>query len=219
MTGKRVAALFRRHLRAHLPGMEQRGSLVYERPLGGILRGCHFESSAFEPERFAVHAFVQPLYQPATSVVLHWGDRLGMRVNRWFDLAAEGENAVGAELLDLIRIQALPFFAKFHTPADFARHAPAMGWSADDPYLAEAMAYSLALCGNHGEAGAWLARLPALLPAADLLPYQREMIRRNARFAARLQDRPEDALADLRTWRRETLRAIGLKDDQVPEVP
>jgi len=213
MTGKGVAALFRRHLRAHLPGMEQRGSLVYERPLGGILRGCHFESSAYEPDRFVVHAFVQPLYQPATSVVLTWGSRLGMRAERWFDLSAEAEDAVGAGLLDLIRTQALPFFARFRTPAGFARHAPAMGWSAADPYFAEAMAYSLALCGGYDDAGAWLARLPALLPAADLPPWQREMIRRNERFGARLRDRPEDALADLRTWRHETLRAIRLTDD------
>lgn len=214
MTGTQVAALYKRYLQAHLRGMEQRGLLIYQRPIGDVLRACYFESSAFSKDRFAVTAFIQPLYQPASSLVLGWGDRLGLRNERWFNVSVESEEDVGRELLHLIQEQALPLFARFRDPADFVRNAPYMGWHTEGEYFLEAMGYSHAVCGMYDEGRAYLRRLISTLQESDdLRPYEHEMIRRNQQFDGKLRDRPEEAIADLRSWRQETLRAIRLNDD------
>lgn len=217
MTGKRLAPLFKRYLRAGLPGMEQRGSLVYRRPIGDLLCGCHFESSGFGRDRFVLHAFVQPLYVPAQSVVLSFGRRLGERGERWFDLGEAPQAEVMGEVLRLMEAQAVPLWARFREPADFARHGAALASNRGDPHLLEAVAYSYALAGDHGRARAEIGVLLAVLQGSgELQPWEREMIRRNQQLDARLRDRPDDAVADLRGWRAETLRAIGLRDDAVP---
>lgn len=218
MTGKRLAALFGRYLKAHLPGMEQRGSLIYRRPVADLLCGCHVESSGFSGDRFVLHAFVQPLYVPAQSVVLSFGRRLGGRGERWFNLSDEAEAQAMAEVLRLIRSDVLPLCARFREPADFARYGGELVSNRRDPHFVEAVAYSYALAGEYAQARDHLMRLLIHLQnRGDLLPYEREMIRRNQQLDARLRERPDEALADLRTWRDQTLQAIGLRDDPVRE--
>jgi hypothetical protein len=217
MTGKRLASLFKRYLRAGLPQMEQRGSLVYRRPIGDLLCGCHFESSGFGRDRFVLHAFVQPLYVPAQTVVLSFGRRLGERGERWFDLGEQPEAEVMGEVLRLIQMEVVQLCARFRGPFDFADHGAELASNPRDPYFLEAVAYSHALAGGYDRASAEIARLLAGLQSKDeLLPWEREMIRRNQQLDARLRDCPEGAVADLRGWRDETLRAIGLRDDPVP---
>lgn len=213
MTGKQLRALYRRHLRDGLPGTEVRGSVVYLRPVGDLLRGCHFESSGFSGDRFVVHAFVQPLYVPFPAIDLTYGRRLGRRGERWFDLAEEPEERAMAEVLRLIQEQALPLWEQFGTPARFARNGAELVSDARSPGFVEAVAYSYALAGDPAQARAHLARaLAAMQSRKDLLPHEREMVRRNQQLDVRLRDQPEEAVADLCRWRAETLRAIGIKD-------
>lgn len=217
MTGKRLATLFKRYLRGRLPGMEQRGSLVYRRPIGDLLCGCHFESSGFGRDRFVLHAFVQPLYVPAQSIVLSFGRRLGKGGERWFDLGEEPEAAVMAGVLRLMEREVVPLCARFREAADFARHGAELAANRRDPHLLEAVAYSHALAGDHARAREGIARLLADMQGGGApQPWQQEMIRRNQQLEARLRDGPEEAAADLRRWRDETLRAIGLRDEALP---
>lgn len=214
MTGKQLAGLYRRHLRDRLPGTAVRRSVVYLRPVGDLLRGCHFESSGFSSDRFVVHAFVQPLYVPFPAIDLTYGRRLGRRGERWFHLAEEPEERAMADVLRLIQEQALPLIKQFRTPAQFARFGAELVSATRSTGFVEAVAYSYALAGDPGQARAHLARvLAALTSRKDLLPHERETLRRNQQMEVRLRDDPEEAVADLRRWRAETLRAAGIKDD------
>ncbi|HYR11155.1 MAG TPA: hypothetical protein VEQ60_25465 [Longimicrobium sp.] len=217
MTVKQLAALYGRYLRDALPGTAVRRSLVYLHPVGDLLRGCHFESSGPGGTRFVVHAFVQPLYVPFPSVDLTCGTRLGPGRERWFDLASEPEERVMAEVLRLIRTQAMPLFQRFAEPAHFARHGEELVSNTKAPDFVQAVAYSHLLAGEYVRAAAQLAGMLASLQARpDLRPFEREMLRRNQQLEATLRDRPADAVADLRQWRRETLRGIGLEDEYGP---
>lgn len=212
MTGKQLAALYRRYLRAALPGSAIRGSLLYMTPVGDLLRGCHFETG-FRAERFVVHAFVQPLYVPVPALDLTYGRRLGGRGEQWFDLSEQPEEQAMGEVLRLIQAQALPLFSRFREPADFARHGAELVSNPAGPAFLEAVAYSYVIAGAPDEARPRLAALlTALQGQRDPLPYEREMLRRNQQLVVKLRDRPEQAVADLRVWRGETLRAIGIRD-------
>ena len=213
MKQKEFAALYRRYLRDALPGTAMRGTVLHLPPVGDLLTGCHFETSGFAKTDFVLHAFVDPLYVPFPALKLTYGYRLGWRQERWFRLSEESEEEAMGEALRLIQAQALPLFERFRTAADFARHAKELISDRENPNYVEAVAYSHVLAGDYEQGRAGVARVLELKRAEDdLLPFEREMVRRNEQFLLKLRDRPEEAVADLHGWRRETLRAIGFKD-------
>jgi hypothetical protein len=117
------------------------------------------------------------------------------------------------EALRLIQAEALPLFTRFRTAADFARHATELHSHPKDPTFIEVVAYSHVACGRLREReGRGGPRVGTEASRGRLAPYEQELVRRNEQFLLKLRDRPEEAVADLHGWRRETLRAIGFKD-------
>lgn len=213
MKRKEFGALYRRYLKDALPGTAMRGTVLHVVPVGDLLTGCHFETSGFARTDFVLHAFVDPLYVPFDALNLTYGRRLGWRQERWFHLSEESEDEAMREALRLIKAQALPMFERFRTAADFARHGAELVSNRESSTFIEAVAYSHVLAGDYEKGRAGVVRVLELMRADDdLLPYEQEMVRRNQQFLLKLRDRPEEAVADLHGWRRETLRAIGFKD-------
>ena len=177
-----------------------------------MLLGCHVEDSGFSNGAFTVHAFVQPLYVPAETVVLSFGRRLGLGQERWWDLDSQPEADAAADALELIRLQALPLFERLSTPADFARRAAELG-PAENEHRLEATAYSQILAGDHPAADGLLARLVTKVRRSmSDIPWAVEMAARAQSLRGDLQTDPAAAVTRLQAWRADTLRRLRLPD-------
>ena len=195
--GKRKIA---RVIRAIVPGLYEKGSVLAAIPRGDVLRGFCLESS-YDPERVYISTFVQPLFIPVSGVVLSLGDRVGGGCYNWHIDEAD-------DLAEAAR-QAAPFFqtvgtaralCEWHYLDDF-RHG----------YGLHARAYSLILCGRVHE-GAEALRGAIEETKNDDRQWARDDIARNEALAALAESDPLAAAARLRSWAAATAEALKVND-------
>src|SRR5262245_24785188 len=105
-------------LEQKFPDYRLKNRLVVRVPLGNILCGVLFESSAFSKGAFCVDIFVQPLYVPSEHLVLTFG----MRVPGQWEYDASVVDELAPRVLRAVRDQALPFHQTHSTPDLFYRH-------------------------------------------------------------------------------------------------
>lgn len=91
------------------PEYRLKNNLLVRAPIGCILCGILFESSAFSKESFYINAFVQPLYIPAEHLVL----TCGMRVPGQWEYDQVELNALAQRASQALREVALPFHQEF----------------------------------------------------------------------------------------------------------
>jgi hypothetical protein len=77
MKGREFEKVARNEFLLYLPGYVARGSLIYEEPVGDIMKGIDADTSSFTADRLFVTAFVMPLYVPGENIVLSISRRLG----------------------------------------------------------------------------------------------------------------------------------------------
>ncbi|MHB0935895.1 MAG: hypothetical protein ACYDCO_20325 [Armatimonadota bacterium] len=70
-------SLIRKYLLPELPEHANTGSLIWKEPIEHLLRGYHFDSSAWDQSTFRITVFVQPLYVPYDSIVYLFSQELG----------------------------------------------------------------------------------------------------------------------------------------------
>ena len=214
MKSREMERLSIKYLLPHLPEYRAKGSLLYAEPVEHLLRGFVFESSEFDPTAFFVNVFVQPLYVPAESYVLDFGDRLGGGAKRWRPTAGQ-EGKVMGDVLGEIRRKGLPFLDQIRTPADLALVASTKAQKApNNPRILEVEAYSLVLAGRYRDARTVLERIEQLardLLRANLRAVWLEEVGTRARLLRETLARsPDEAIALLDQWRLETLTRLGL---------
>ncbi|WP_428261512.1 hypothetical protein [Haliangium sp.] len=191
-----------RAIRSAVPGLYEKRGLLAATPRGRILRGIALEGSAADPDGVYLWMFVQPLYVPATTVVLTIGGRLGGGFKTWHADEAEAAAAVAQE-------KGVPFFGPIISPAKFA------DWEYLDGkrngYIREAKAYSLIAAGRLVEGIRALRELAESLAGKDT-PWVVEIKERAEQLAALAESNPPGAHELLAQWEAETVAELRIQD-------
>jgi hypothetical protein len=214
MRGREVERLCRNHILPELSGFAVSSSLLYRDPVEDLLCAFCFESSAYDRESFFFWVFVQPLYVRKDHVVFTFGNRLGLN----WELAKGKERDVASKLLATIREEGLPWLESVRTPAKFAKNVFDLDtmYRPDKAPVLQAVAYSQALTGQYEMASKTLNRLFTNYegPAPDAPAWAHELFSEIASFRDTLLSSPETAQAQLKKWREQTLKALGLDRKQ-----
>jgi hypothetical protein len=120
--------------------------MLLQEPLTHILRGFYFEDSEFNPRSSYVSILVLPLYVPESHVHFQFGKRLYRKVG--FLKAPPYNDRVCHSLLEAITSQGIPYLSKLATPGLIVRNLRHVTGLYGDPYVREAIAYSLARIGK-----------------------------------------------------------------------
>jgi hypothetical protein len=202
-----------------LPGFEGAKGLLFEKPIGDLLRGFTFQGSSYDRTSFHLVAFVQPLYIPADEEMPTFSERSPRLAST---------NALD-DIRSFIDGPGRKFLEGLRTPGDFADwlereeagHKP-------DPFALEALAYSGLLADRVDDAERWLE---AAATSADA--YMRDdvdeglyakdeehplqaVLQRTAQVRDALDSGAEEAIALLERWREETARNLGLSKHLAP---
>jgi hypothetical protein len=205
MKNKDFNALAKRIL-PDLPGFVIKSPMVFASPVSHALRGLYFEGSDFDKESFCVWAFFVPLYVPTRHVSFTFGKRLAELGGgtRWKASATNLTTELGAA----VKREALPFLSGINSPRAIARAAMSVE-GRQNPYVQEALAYSLARAGDIDEAVGALDQLISLLDGK--LSWQRDMADRAQVLKDRLVANPSEAQQQLEAWQEESVSNLGLE--------
>jgi hypothetical protein len=151
----------------HLPGFAVKDGRIYAVPVSRLFRAFSLYPSGFSRERFTMYCVVAPLYQPEArgAVLSGLGDRLPVLAGRgdawweWRPDDGEAEAQLMVDIRALILETGVPFLGGLATVEDVARQLSGEPDHRTDPYVAEALAYSLILTGDYHLARAELALL------------------------------------------------------------
>ena len=147
------------HLLPSLPGFCARGNLIYDVPVGCILRAFLFDSSGFSATTFHPHVFVQALYIPFDHLTLTPGKRF---LGHW-EFQSENQFELAHKLLNQIHAVGLPFLRANSTPEDMVREARANPAIKVNPRVRQQLALSLLLLGRNDEGWDELDALLAMI--------------------------------------------------------
>lgn len=187
-----------RAIQSAVPDLREKGRILAATPRGRVLRGFYVEDSV-DSKRVHVWAFVQPLYVPATTIVLSLGVRLGGQSRAW---GTEDTAAIAAAARD----EGTRFFEPIASPDALSTwqlldHRP-------DEYAREARAFSLLLSGYVDEATQCLRQLAGSL--VGVAPWIREMRERDEGLATLAESDPHAAIELVGRWESETVAALRL---------
>jgi hypothetical protein len=199
-----------KYLLPELPGFMLKGRLLYRLGNEWIVQGIFFESSAFDKQRLAVHAFVQPLYVPADSLVLTLGRRLPSSNGQWWDMAIGGQIR-GDEILQSIRQQGLDLLEMGRSPDQLLRNLGKFLTDLNSEYALEVSGLSRLLIGDDEGSRQDLRRLRGQLARInDQVGWIQDLRRRAEQIEMETQTDPAVARIRLASWRDETLRNLRL---------
>jgi len=218
MKTKYFQLLIHKYLAHLLPNYINMKRLLYVEPIGEVLQGFFFDDSSFDKWKFVVYAFVLPLYVPTDHVSFNFGGRLGTLSGgqeRWWRINEDkaNETEIMQDVISLINKEALPFFEKTATPADFSNmyiH------KANPPHIIimEAVSYSLILANEYRKAEKIAIKniryLQQAIQGKYSHPHLYEKLARTELILKALQDNPQKAVSTLEIWRDETLVNLGL---------
>jgi hypothetical protein len=215
MDSRELERLNRRYLLPRLPGFAAKGALVIATPVSDLLRALHFEPSGFARDTRRVRYFVMPLYEPNITY-LHFtfarvlGGAEDGRGDRWFDFPADRE-PVMREIADLAERVAVAWLARIQTPADFVAHAGEFHTDRRSPVVRRAVGFSQVLAGDLTAARIELDHVRReIIDGDDRRDWVLEMADSASEVVSEIVSDPRLAVARLRAWRDEAVRALGL---------
>lgn len=211
MKTKQIESFARNYLLPHLPGFSVTRWLLHEEPVISVLRAFAFEDSEFDKDAVYVWVFVLPMYVPRSDISFTFGRRLqnrkGLlkRTETWQIGAPVDAKEVDSMLASIK--DALPFLSKLQSPALIAKN---LVWETKlfgNPFVEEAVAYSLARTGKYSEARGKLAKLISSVKPDD--PWSH--IAENASELVTAIDRGEQYVSQLLDrWSDQTTRNFRL---------
>ena len=182
--------------------------IVYAMPLGELVRGFYVEDSRYSSSEFYLWVFCVPLYVPAASLSLTFGRRL--KSSKEVAWTLDGVSQPGVP--EQISAQSSEFLQCVETPAKFASSIANLTRAPENLHVMEAVAYSLTVSEKWTEAADALARL--LLRMESVITAHNESTLGMKQRAELLQKlvatNHEQALAQLQTWREQTLTNLKL---------
>ena len=183
-----------------IPSLDFHKSLLFVKPLGGVLRGIDFDPSGYNKHDFEVAAFLMPLCYPTDHYHMTFGRRVNYPRVSWSMQMPD----LASRLVEHIKEQAMPFLSTAPTLKDLV---PALR-----PYRGcharKSAAYALARIGENQEA---IAMIEDYLPTLDLTSHWQKKIADDSRALRHLLlYEPALAAAKLEGWETETIRNLGL---------
>jgi hypothetical protein len=205
MTTNKFVSL-EKQLLPDLSGFAIKGRLMFMPPVESVLRGIHFEGSAFDKTSFSVTVFVMPLCVPTEYLYFNFGKRLrhGAKGALW----QIGEPDMLVELTSAVKLQAVPFLSRVESLLDFVEVA--RSFSSGNPHTPRAIAFALARAGQSGPAAVVLDKLLNRLDMS--VAWQRQIAEQATNLKAKLVASPAEARQQLESWEAETVRNLGLDD-------
>ena len=219
MKGREFEKLIKKHLLPHLPGFKVKKAELFIYPINYLLRAFSFESSQFDPKRFTIYVFTQPLYIPQDFISFNIGSRLAMMAglgDRWWKYSPEEETFIMNEILSLMQQYGVPFLQRIQTPLDLIeeiqRRFPKKDYP--DSYYIEIIAFSFIFSGKFKEALQELNRLIYILKEfPELEEWQLERMKRAEKLRDMLKrNQKEDALQLLKEWTVFTAKNLRLEE-------
>jgi hypothetical protein len=197
-----------KHVVPQMAHFTVQGNLIYQMPVGEVLRAFLFDSSSHDPQTFNPTAFVQPLYVPADHIVMNLGERLpGVWKLRELD-----DLTLGKRLVETMKQHGVPLFDALGTPKKIADHCEEYAQS-KDYYRKQACAYSLVLVGETQKALIFLDELLTML--TDIGGFQKwalSVYDQVASLRDLLVQDPSEAGRCLARWAAETGQKLDLPD-------
>ncbi len=203
-------SLVNNYLLPHLPDFTFKGSLLYAEPVEWLLRGFSFEPSAWDRSSFYLWAFIQPLYVPSDHVYYLFGKRLGSGLGLRFEEEKRQESMT--DLLTCIQQEGIPYLQQIQTPSDVAWKAKEVHPNPADPYVVEAVAYSLILIGQYSQADKEMTHLLAYWEQEAEHDWHYQQMGRVYRVRGALRRAPQEAVHLLEQWRDLTLKNLRLAE-------
>ena len=211
MTTKELAALHK-VLLPHFPGFSRKGRSMFIVPAKHLLRGIHFDPSAFDKKSFSATSFVMPLFIPSQHLTLNFGDRV--RNSRGGDRWNIETPNVAIELQKSLTNQVIPFLSSFTSLQSFIEmarcHLNRAIESKAPPNLRgiESIGYGLALAGKSESAR---DALRELVKQVNLnIPWQLEMGANAEKLITNLERNPDGVKAQFESWENQTVKNLGL---------
>ncbi len=192
------------------PTYKIKGSMFFAAPFTHLFSGFYFEPSGFDALAFYVNAFVFPLYVPADDINFTFGKRLGGLSQRWELSEGEALDHLAARVRLSMDKEGLPFLKSAITPAELAHVAHKMA-SENNPYVQQAVGYSLIIAGRNAEAREVLSVLYSTLEnITPNLDWHSDMMQRSLFLQELLDTNPSQAKLTLQQWERNTVKNLGL---------
>jgi len=208
MKKKHVEKLWK-GLLPHLSGYSCKGSLLTSQPTKHILRGFYCEDSSFDPTVFCLYVFFLPLYVPTTHLAFYFGKRLedARGCEKWWNV---NEPSLSQELLQAITTQGSTFLLGTETPSGLVQVAQQRYGASRDPYVWQAIAFSLIMEHRHADALVALDYLLNLLNPD--ISWQQELIERTHHLKQSMTVDPQSARQLLAEWELDTRRNLQLDE-------
>ena len=207
MKGKQVERFAEQHLLPSLPNFCVRGKLLYEVPVGNILRAFLFDSSGFSAEAFHPEVFVQLLYIPSEHLTLSTGKRF---LGNW-KFEPEQESRLAQKLLTQISEIGLPFLRARSTLEGIIHETKRNPALEKNPHVRQELAYSLLLLGRNEEALDELDKILGMLNRdPDSPPWEGVLFAEIASLRERLDRNPREAVEMLNAWTEQTRSKLKL---------
>jgi len=195
------------HLLPSLPGFCVRGNLIYEVPVGCILRAFLFDSSGFSATTFYPHVFVQALYIPFGHLTLTPGKRFP---GHW-EFLPDNEPELARKLLNQVHAMGLPFLRENSTPEGLIREARANPAIKVNSRIRQQLAYSLVLLGRNDEGLDELDVLLAMInQKSDPAPWERDLHTEIGTLREKLMRNPREVVETLQQWTEQTRAKLNL---------
>jgi hypothetical protein len=207
MKKKQIEKLANLHLLPSLSGFSVRGNLLFQVPVGNILRAFLFDRSGFSALAFYPQTFVQLLYIPAEHLTLTPGRRFP---GPWkFE---EGSKLQLAQrILGQIHEIGLPFLRAYGTPEGVVRETKANPALQVNPHVRQQLAYSLLLLERNDEALDELDKILRMLNRSHDSPlWERALFKEVGGLKEKLMRRPQEAVETLHAWTEQTRLKLSL---------
>jgi hypothetical protein len=201
--------VIRTTLLPELPGFSAHGRLLYQMPVGDVLRAFQVEVSGFTKSAAYVECFVLPLYVPQSAISFDFGNRLrdtATGAARW---EVGDEDQVSARMAKVMKEEGLAFLGQIRTARDLLRHLGTAFGSLENPHTLEALAYTQLLADEPAHAKDTLRKVAESLDRS--VGWEREMHERVSTISAFVAT--GDLLFahnQLAAWQRSSIRNLKL---------
>lgn len=203
-----------------LPGfVTNKKNKLFIAPIGHVLRGFTFESSAYSREDFYFTWFFMPICGPIDYLTLSYGGRLnvpGGHAGWRTDMPDLPE-----KLLAAMRPKALPLLQSIHSIQDtieaiYQRRGKTvfglkMTRQVTDIHVQDDLACLQILDGKFDEARVMLDKIVAHEHGTDRRQWILDIVERMKGLRTKLQKDPQLAVAQVRAWQDDTFTALKLE--------
>jgi hypothetical protein len=192
---------------SRLQGFKHDGVMIYSSPIRDILKGFYFDRSDLDKSAFAVNAIMLPAYVPWRIRVFLFGKRIGGGSSTTWSL---NDPELIDKITTCIESEGLQHIRQVSSPADIvslAQNAP----NRDSAFMKQAVAFSLAICGDNKQAVQALDDLMSTLDAT--ISWQNDIRQDSQMLHSLLMSEPENVRELFKQWKDITKETFKIQDD------